>query len=494
MIFLIWLPKELVGGGWYGGSAAGYTTQKSRAFRASGGGGSGFVWTSGTVANAPSGYNVNAKYYLADAATYGGGTSFTGTDGSSETGHSGDGYARITVVYATKVVEEEVTAKRWISVEEQKENGTLTGEFYYNGHTITVTDTQKAKQTYPFSNEKPTLEVEVNSVTATKATITAVGTDPDGDNLTYTLTINNETYNSRTGIFNITGLEPETTYTYIVTVKDPYSNTSKEGTLTTTVGNTAPVITSNYDYKSGKSTNKFTIRMQATDLDGGYLTYSLYYSTSEDGNYTKAGTASVAAGTYTDISQTGLKEYTDYWWYITVTDGEETVTSEKQKLRTYCSGSNLTCSSTTYCSKGYTTQQCSICGGSGSCYKADGVLQESTKSVVYSHLDGCSYNYASSISATKYYCDICGAYVIYTTCPDCGVTEYSPSGYDTQLFSIPSTHRCGNCGGDGEEQVITNCPEHNTAGGHYYCTTHNYVGNNSTHKYCSHGKTSKHDS
>lgn len=77
------------GGGWYGG---GY------ARRASGGGGSGYVYTSSTASNYPSGCLLTSAYYLTDAATVSGNTSFVDYSGSTVTGHSGNGYVRITVV------------------------------------------------------------------------------------------------------------------------------------------------------------------------------------------------------------------------------------------------------------------------------------------------------------------------------------------------------------------------------------------------------------
>ena len=118
------------GGGWYGGGAGNAA-----------GGGSGFVWTSSTTSNVPSGYSVGTEYYLADAATYAGNTSFASTSGGTETGHSGDGYARITLVSATKTIEQEVTKTRscWITIEQQKQNGNLTGKFIYNGYIINAT-------------------------------------------------------------------------------------------------------------------------------------------------------------------------------------------------------------------------------------------------------------------------------------------------------------------------------------------------------------------
>ena len=81
------------GGGWYGG-AGGYFS--------AGGGGSGYVYTSSTASNYPSGCLLNSSYYLTDASTIAGSTSFTSPSGSSETGHAGDGYIRITILQIEK--------------------------------------------------------------------------------------------------------------------------------------------------------------------------------------------------------------------------------------------------------------------------------------------------------------------------------------------------------------------------------------------------------
>lgn len=84
------------GGGWYGGS--GTVPDGSGDDDRGGGGGSGYVYTSSTASNYPSGCLLNSTYYLTDASTYAGNTSFVGTSGSNETGHSGNGYCRITVL------------------------------------------------------------------------------------------------------------------------------------------------------------------------------------------------------------------------------------------------------------------------------------------------------------------------------------------------------------------------------------------------------------
>lgn len=59
-------------------------------------GGSGYVYTSSTASNYPSGCLLNSSYYLTSATTIPGNVSFTSPSGSSETGHTGNGYVRIT--------------------------------------------------------------------------------------------------------------------------------------------------------------------------------------------------------------------------------------------------------------------------------------------------------------------------------------------------------------------------------------------------------------
>ena len=83
------------GGGWYGGGAYTSYSDSSSSYRDYNGGGSGFVWTG---SNAPSGYLLNSSHYLTSAATIAGNNSFTSPTGTSETGHTGNGYVRITKI------------------------------------------------------------------------------------------------------------------------------------------------------------------------------------------------------------------------------------------------------------------------------------------------------------------------------------------------------------------------------------------------------------
>ena len=83
------------GGGWYGGGFGS---------RASAGGGSGYVYTSSTASNYPSGCLLNSSYYLTNAETITGDQSFKDPDGSTVIGHAGDGVVKITGPKVTSII------------------------------------------------------------------------------------------------------------------------------------------------------------------------------------------------------------------------------------------------------------------------------------------------------------------------------------------------------------------------------------------------------
>ena len=91
------------GGGWYGGGGgkSGSSTSEGGA-----GGGSGYVYTSASAGDYPSGCLLNSNYYLTNAQTIAGNQSFESTSGGAETGHEGNGYARVTSYYsvANKII------------------------------------------------------------------------------------------------------------------------------------------------------------------------------------------------------------------------------------------------------------------------------------------------------------------------------------------------------------------------------------------------------
>lgn len=86
------------GGGWYGGGGS-YPDGSGDDDRG-GGGGSGYIYTSSTASNYPSDCLLNSSYYLTNASTTAGNAAFTSPTGASETGHTGNGYIRITVIKA----------------------------------------------------------------------------------------------------------------------------------------------------------------------------------------------------------------------------------------------------------------------------------------------------------------------------------------------------------------------------------------------------------
>lgn len=81
------------GGGWYGGGTSG--NDSTMAFCRYTGGGSGFVNTAANASSRPSGYT---GLQLDSGTTTSGSSSHPSTSGGTETGHSGNGYARITVL------------------------------------------------------------------------------------------------------------------------------------------------------------------------------------------------------------------------------------------------------------------------------------------------------------------------------------------------------------------------------------------------------------
>ena len=90
------------GGGWYGGGAGTGQTDSNTTFRQYSGGGSGFVYTGQNV-TVPSGnnYQIGENYKMTSTNIVAGNVSFKSPNGATETGHSGNGYAKITYLGKT---------------------------------------------------------------------------------------------------------------------------------------------------------------------------------------------------------------------------------------------------------------------------------------------------------------------------------------------------------------------------------------------------------
>lgn len=178
------------GGGWYGGGTYKGTqtipTANDTDDSGRGGGGSGYVYTSSTASNYPSGCRLNSSLYLSSAQTIAGNTSFPAVNGGTETGHEGNGYSRITTVYyptgtAGNIVlsccnPADAPQLNHISGAEEQHlcgsqsienivytysgvatgivvNGTLPNGVTYSteGHTLTISGTPTETGTFPFS-------------------------------------------------------------------------------------------------------------------------------------------------------------------------------------------------------------------------------------------------------------------------------------------------------------------------------------------------------
>ena len=84
------------GGGWYGGGGSG--VDSSGDDDRSGAGGSGFVWNESASETIPEGYLLTSDSYLTSATTISGDNDFTSPfEDEEETGHTGNGYAKISL-------------------------------------------------------------------------------------------------------------------------------------------------------------------------------------------------------------------------------------------------------------------------------------------------------------------------------------------------------------------------------------------------------------
>lgn len=152
------------GGGWYGGGGAANYNAQSRNRAAGGGGGNSYAYAGSWTSDAPSGFSIPSTVTLAGNAptSAGGNESMTDPDGSTVTGHAGDGYIRITVNAVTR----KPTTPTDLAVTTTYDSATLTwtGDSLATSYTVYRNGTQVA-----------------SGVTATSYTITGLD-----DGTTYT--------------------------------------------------------------------------------------------------------------------------------------------------------------------------------------------------------------------------------------------------------------------------------------------------------------------
>lgn len=173
------------GGGWYGGSGA-YPDSSGDDDKA-GAGGSGYVYTASTASQYPSGCLLTSDDYLTDASTTLGTSSFLSPSGSSETGHVGDGYCRITVIEAG------VTAT-WVADGEQ-----IRVDSVPKGSTLNPPDVSKTGYTYVWQVNGTTVDISTYTIES-DTTFTAVYTP-----MVYTVSLwDNGTLSTRQAQYNTT--------------------------------------------------------------------------------------------------------------------------------------------------------------------------------------------------------------------------------------------------------------------------------------------------
>lgn len=348
-----------------------------------------------------------------------------------------------------------------------------------------------------------TVTSEVDNITQTSARITATAKDKKGERLTYRLFIKetDKKYgptisDTDCASWDVTGLTPETTYTYTVTVVDEEDkNGWDDGDFTTlALPNNSPEIIRNE--LNDKTTSSFTIDINATDADNDDLTYKIYIRSDEDSRYltyTLVKTIeSMAQNTPIQLTIEGLNEYTLYYWYITAEDGNVATMSDEKSVRTYCPG-GTPCELATYCAVSTTSKT-----------KCDDCKYEECDLPLTVVLNGADYAESEyntscgwcekSVSIYQVSVLVCSKHELYYEwiCGDCWNAYYKQE-YNSLNCPYSKRKSCTKC----EDGYIykTTCPDHSCTPGHYYCATHKYNSASSqTHILkCSHNRTDPHD-
>lgn len=267
------------GGGWFGGCGT-YPDQSGDDDKG-GGGGSGYVYYSETAPSYIAGCTLNSNYYLTDTHLVDGGSNITDYDGSSVTGHSGDGAVRITCLEVNNVVPP-TNLKATVdggNVTLTWNASTTSGISGYDvtlireGTTIRTVRVTSTSYKSVFVAGKWTAQVktvkgDIHSA-AVSTTFTVVAPDPPTD-LTYTLDRGVVTLNwVASGSENVTGYV--VTYKKGSTVASTSSVTGTTDSYRITPGTwTVSVVTNQNGLYSGEVTISFTIQAisNPTNLQG----------------------------------------------------------------------------------------------------------------------------------------------------------------------------------------------------------------------------------
>ena len=290
------------GGGWYGG---GYSR------RGAGGGGSGYVYNSSSKSNYPSGCLLNSAYYLANAETKAGNTSFPSTSDSTETGHAGNGHVRITNIQMydvlLKIKNGQGAAVSGLSVTVDSPSGITSVTTDSSGEATFSTRRGRCsisctEYLFDISDFTVSKDMTVNVVASkgdlTGAVVTAANQTYDGYSQTPspTVTLNNNVVSSTFYDVSYSDNINAGTATVTVTGKGAYEGTAT-GTFT--------INKANPSYTAPEARNlEYTGSSQYLTTTGSTSDGTIQYS--EDGY----------SWSTTRVSKTAIGTYTTYWRLI----------------------------------------------------------------------------------------------------------------------------------------------------------------------------------
>lgn len=362
------------------------------------------------------------------------------------------------------------------------ENTIIVARYYDGKNSIGVQNysIQNVDNVAPNAFTPTVTETTTDSITVSAST-TDTASEGAGESipgiLRYEYSIDGSSWKTTNTLQN---LSDGTSYTVYVKAIDKAGNeTIGQVSAQTEVANQAPTDLS-VSYNT-KSTNSITINAKANDADGNQLTYTLYTAISENGNYTEKANQTAASNMQVSLQATGLSQYTTYYYYVTTSDGKETVKSSTSSVRTYCPGTGLTCPD------GNTSRStCSNCNGVNS---NRAISNQQCKYYRYTHAGegigkNCELcgNLIERASGDRYPCKLLfqcpfgyewvkipeydNVIQIYFCSKDCMDTFYS-----SVTPPIMPTHECecGSCDGKGYVEKVTKC-RHGLGYTHQYCS------------------------
>ena len=193
------------GGGWYGGGSNGDDY---------GGGGSSFVWCDAYASYVPTGYTPTASMKMINVDVKSGTQTMPAPGGSTETGHSGDGYARITpynIVLGCESAAKAVTVTvNPLSADDITVSGTTT---ITSGNSTTLTATGLSGVIYKWYSDAACTQLVASGPTLNTPALTNTttyyvkafsgGAGLDGVEIPYSFTGTYDTYTVPAGVESV---------------------------------------------------------------------------------------------------------------------------------------------------------------------------------------------------------------------------------------------------------------------------------------------------